>query len=272
MYVCALAVQATTDTMKVFNVKTPRVHLDPGQPTTIHLTFVPLKIEPRYCIVLLSNTQLGDIVASVSTTVKLPFPGLPHASGPDSRFLMNHQTKTLHLKAYAGEKVSDGILLTSQNPAFENAVMEIYKWGLSDVELKQRTLTSSLKHATLVRVMASLGLEKAVVKATAETNKDVGKLAFKVSGANNNFEVPKSAVVPVCQNEAALLPVQFQAKEPGQYECHMVLTSTHDIRVFVIESTVMAQGSLAELEFCTAALKPLTQEIPLVSQFWTITL
>ena len=39
----------------------------------------------------------------------------------------------------------------------------------------------------------------------------------------------------------------------------------YDVRVVIIESTVLSTGKLTELEFKTKALLPLTQNIPLVS-------
>lgn len=62
-----------------------------------------------------------------------------------------------------------------------------------------------------------------------------------------------------------VLPLKFCATEEGQYECHVVLKSCHDIRVLIIESTVLAKGRQAKLEFSTQAMQPVTQEVPIVS-------
>ena len=64
---------------------------------------------------------------------------------------------------------------------------------------------------------------------------------------------------------SAVIPIRFHADKEGQYECHIQLKSGHDMRIIVIESTVLAEGKLAQIEFKTQAIQPLTQNIPVVS-------
>jgi hypothetical protein len=45
----------------------------------------------------------------------------------------------------------------------------------------------------------------------------------------------------------------------------VVLRSAHDVRVLIVESTVLVRGRGAWLEFTTAATQPLTQDIPIVN-------
>ena len=251
--------------MTVFNPQTGQVYLEPGNPATVMLTFVPLKLEPRHCAVVLRNADLGEIVISVKATVKLPFPTLPQTSGVDSRFFTNRDTQTLHLKAYAGETVKENLILSGRNASLEAAMLEICQWGMDEVELKRRMLTNSLNHAALTTAMGCLGLEKKTMSAADNIHDGLDKLVFRVEGNSDNFELPKSIAVPAHHSDVTEFPVCFLAEEPGQYECHIVLTSTHDVRVFIIESTVMARSKCAELEFTTAAMQPLTQNIPLVS-------
>lgn len=68
----------------------------------------------------------------------------------------------------------------------------------------------------------------------------------------------------------AILPVLFYSDEDGQYECHVVLRSNYDVRVLVIETTVLARGRHAHLQFDTHALQSVTQDIPLVNSLWLI--
>ena len=62
-----------------------------------------------------------------------------------------------------------------------------------------------------------------------------------------------------------MLPIKFLAESEGQYECRLILKSVHDVRVVMIESTVLATGRHAQLEFKTKAMLALTQDIPLVN-------
>ena len=61
-----------------------------------------------------------------------------------------------------------------------------------------------------------------------------------------------------------MIPLRFTAESEGQYECRLVLKSPLDVRVLIIESTVLAASRHTEVEFKTKAMVPLTQEIPLV--------
>lgn len=83
---------------------------------------------------------------------------------------------------------------------------------------------------------------------------------------------PKHQYLHGCDNDAsqnitdtATVLVKFHAEFEGQYECHLVLKSMYDVRVIIIESTVLSTDKHTELEFSTKALLPLTQNIPLVS-------
>ena len=134
------------------------------------------------------------------------------------------------------------------------------------MELQRRTLTSSMRYAALAAAMETLGLEKKTKTVSDKIMEGLDKLTFRVEGSNEYFDLPTSVEIPAGQSGTAVLPVCFRAEEPGQYECYVTLSSAHDVRVLIIESTVMARGRFAELELCTAAMQPLTQDIPLVSR------
>ena len=74
----------STDRMQLFNPVKSMVHLQPGQPALVRIQFVPLKMEPRYCVVVLSNAGLGEVVLSIAATVKLPCPIVPHSQFSNS--------------------------------------------------------------------------------------------------------------------------------------------------------------------------------------------
>jgi len=250
--------------MQLFNPVKSMVHLQPGQPALVRIQFVPLKMEPRYCVVVLSNAELGEVVLSIAATVKLPCPVVPHSQFSNSHTVVNEQTRTIHLKAHAGQTVEEGIMIYSRNVAFEDAMLVISRWGMSDIELKRRHLSESLQYATLSTAVATLGLDD-TPKTYKDTSEDANKLVFSVQGGDEYFSLPEVVAVPADPKGCVVLPVRFHADEEGQYECHMVLQSEYDIRVLVIESTVQARGRDAELEFKTPAMQPLLQEIPLVS-------
>ena len=64
---------------------------------------------------------------------------------------------------------------------------------------------------------------------------DGDKLVFSVEGSNEYFTLPEVVAVPADPKGSSVLPVRFHTDEEGQYECHVVLRSEHDIQVVVIE-------------------------------------
>lgn len=239
--------------------------MQPGKSIQIQLQFVPVKMEPRHCAVMITNNKIGEIVLSVTAQVKLPYPFVPQSRLLDPHTVINKNTKTVHLKAHAGQKVHEEIVVQSRNGAFEKALLELSKWDMSSAELKRRLLGQSLQHAALSAAVATLGLHDEPKTYRDDLTEDSDKLVFAVQGGNEYFGLPEVIAVPGSQRGTAILPVEFLAEEEGQYECHVVLRSEHDIRVLVIESTAMARGRHPVLEFCTPAMQPLIQEIPLVN-------
>lgn len=254
--------------MQLFHSKSTSVRLEPGQPTQIGIQFVPLKLEPRHCAVVLSNDKLGELVLSIASSVKLPYPMIPETRFLSPQTIVNQQTKTVHLKTHAGQAVQEEIVIHNQNTAFERAILEISKWGMGDTELRRRSLSQSLRYAALTNAVAALGLDdNPHTYKDRPTDESAAVLSFAVEGGSEFFSLPDVLAVPVSQTGSAVLPVRFHAEEEGQYECHVILRSQHDVRVLVIESTVMARGRHAQLEFSTPAMQTLTQDIPLVSMW-----
>ena len=62
-------------------------------------------------------------------------------------------------------------------------------------------------------------------------------------------------------------PVSFSSACEGHYKCHILMRSGHDVRHLVIEATTLSKQSRAQIEFNTHATLPLTQNIPVVSEF-----
>ena len=251
--------------MELFNSPASAIHLEPGQHTKIRIQFIPLRMEPRHCAIILSNSKLGEIVLSIAASVKMPYPTIPHSRLLDQYTIVNEQTKTMHLKVHAGQTVHEDLVIHSRNAAFENAILEISKWGMSNTELKRRALSNSLQFAALSTAVTTLRLDDRPKTYKDNLTEESGRLVFSVKTNSEYFSLPETISLPADAKGSAVLPVEFHAEEEGQYECHVVLRSEHDIRVLVIESTVMARGRHAELQFNTPAMQPLTQDIPLVS-------
>ena len=192
--------------MRLFNCSLPSkerqlVHLEPGDPKSIVMKFVPLKRESRRCFIVLSNIELGDLVLSVSASVKHPQPILPQSNCLSSFTIVNPQTKTLHLKVHAGQSVEEEIVINSSNIAFENAILEISKWEMSGEELRRRQLTESLRYAALTTAIATLGLDNKVKTYKDDQSGESEVLFFSVHGSDmEHFSLPEEIAVPANNN------------------------------------------------------------------------
>uniref|UniRef100_K7G7P3 CFA47 protein n=2 Tax=Pelodiscus sinensis TaxID=13735 RepID=K7G7P3_PELSI len=62
---------------------------------------------------------------------------------------------------------------------------------------------------------------------------------------------------------AVELPIKFIPQYPGRYPCQILLQSSYDIRVYLIECVVNTDSAEAELEFVTPAYQAVIQDIPI---------
>ena len=78
-----LFLSESDDQMHMFELTNQnKIFLEPGHTTSLSLKFVPLKLMPRHCAIILKNKKLGDIVLSVYVTVSLPNPSVPETKVP----------------------------------------------------------------------------------------------------------------------------------------------------------------------------------------------
>lgn len=257
-------VERSTDTMKLFHCQTHRVFLSPGQQLTLDLKFLPLKMQPRQCCVVLSSKRLGDLVLLVCATVKEPKPSIPQSSGLHSGTLVNRDARTLHMKSTVGETFYEELLIESSNIAFEAAVLQLSQWQMTPKELRRRTLTNSMRYASLHTAIEALQLEHRPKTYWDNLSPCSQNLHFTVKCNSAFFTLPDDVLVPSTKNARAALPLEFSCDHEGHYSCQVVLTSDHDIRVYNLEVMVLAKERSAVLELHTLAAHPLTQDIPLV--------
>ena len=164
-----------------------------------------------------------------------------------------------------GERVQEDLLIPSENPGLERVLLEVCQWGMEPEELRRRLLTGSLEGAALATAREFLQLGEKTLSATDNIGEDVDKLVFGVEGSDENFKLPGSVCVPAGRGGVGRCLVEFVSESPGQFECRVVLRSAREVRVFIIESTVLERGREVSLEFTTTAMQPLTQDIPIVS-------
>ena len=169
----------------------PTVHLEAGCSTVLVLKFVPLKLLPRLCAVILKNKELGDFVVSVYATVKLPQPIVPESPCLNSSTMVNTQTRTLHLKTHAGQSIDEEIIIQKNNVAFENAILEISKWDTSNLDTKHQAVVESFKYAIKSKAFATLGIHHGSKMAKNQPSEGSGR-TFSIQGNDSqHFQYPE---------------------------------------------------------------------------------
>ena len=253
------------DNLQLFRSVKNFVHLRSSESVVVDIKYVPLVLAKRYCIVTLSCRDVGETIYSIQVTTTLPRPLFPFSSLINPRTHCSNETKTLYLKTGAEEPVKEELVIPSCNPSMEAALLELTKWKMTEVEYNRRKATGMLNYAALRMAICQLGLTN-----TLATHNDevipITTTEYSVEyDSSTEFSLPSSLVISTDAKSSAILPIEFRADVPGQYECHITLHSKYDIRVYIIEATVLEKGRYATLEFDTRATEPITQQIPIVS-------
>lgn len=253
------------DNLQLFRSVKNTVHLRSSESVVLDIKHVPIVFAKRYCIVTLSCGGVGETIYCIQVNTTLPRPLFPFSSLLNPKTLCNKDTKTLYLKTSAEEMVKEELVIPSCNSSLEAALLELTKWQMTEMEYNRRKATGMLNYAALVMAISQLGLTNVPM---THNDKAVPVTITEYSiecDTSSEFSLPSSLQVSTDAKSSAVLPIEFRAKIPGQYECHITLRSKYDIRVYIIEATVLEKGRYATLEFNTRATEPITQQIPIVS-------
>ena len=257
----------TKDNLQLFRSVKNAVYLRSSESVVLDIKYVPIVLAKRHCIVTLSCRDVGETIYSIQVNATLPRPLFPFSSLINPRTLCSNDTKTLYLKTGAEEPIKEELIIPSCNPSMEAALLELAKWRMTETEYNRRKATGMLNYAALSMAINQLGLtnipttynDKAIPVTTTEYDVEYDSAT--------EFTLPSSLTVSTDVKSSAILPIEFRADVPGQYECHITLRSKYDVRVYIIEATVLEKGRYATLEFDTRATEPITQRIPIVSEY-----
>lgn len=158
------------------------------------MKFVPLKLSPRHCSVVLANSDLGDIVLSVTAFVNKPVPILPEALQQHHSTVVDLETRTLHLNTASNLEVEENIIIRNCNISLENALLEVSKWELDEQDVKRTLLAESLHYAALSYGFTKLHLNDFLEIWNSGPEETI---VFSVESSNQKqFTMPKQVNVP----------------------------------------------------------------------------
>ncbi|XP_054422311.1 cilia- and flagella-associated protein 47 [Pteronotus mesoamericanus] len=274
-------------------------------PTTLHLkakgisdmaiSFVPFDLQTRYCIIILSNRKIGELIYAVEGKVKIPSPSsLPamtslssytnkHIYSPE---VVNRKESVLYLKCKPREVLDIDLILPLTNEAKEKALAFAAQRQMTDVEYQRRRITGTLESSSIRVAIAVLGLTR------LETSRlfNISKLKQPKSilyltevSLPAYFEIPKKISIPQYPEIQAeghkpankkvpdgsfLVHLRFAPLYPGRYPCRILLVSNYDVRQYYIEGVVGEATPEGGFKFESPTFQPLTQKIPIGNETW----
>jgi hypothetical protein len=237
---------------------------------TIELEYIPLKMKPRQCCVIIHNDKYGDTVYLISTSTHLPLPLLPIPPSSLPTTYIDAVSKTIHMKMVLGDTLKEVINISSNNEAFESAITRLGEWEIPPDERKQRQLTGSLGYTSLLLAIEALNLTSTRNTYKEPLTSSESSLHFDISCDSELLKLPDMLLVQTIDSTGARLPVEFTCDHEGHYPITVVMSSPHDVRVYQLGVTVIDKGRQAELEMKTHAMNQITQRIPLVWALYII--
>ncbi|XP_062432984.1 cilia- and flagella-associated protein 47 [Rhea pennata] len=261
----------------------------------LEIDFLPFNLEKRYCTVILVNELIGEFVYLVEGQgdIPLPSPLLPMDS-PNVLHVsstlegLSGALPVLYFKCGLAQILEENLRIPVINEAREMALAIAAQQQMSTVEYERRKITGTLESSSVRVAVALLGLSRVERDALLQPCKIPPKLKYvdysvEVS-MQEFFEVPEKVSIPVLassrvnlkvpsekdlspqkqeKSAAVELPIRFVPQYAGRYCCQILLKSSCDFRVYMIECVVNTDHAEAELEFLSPAYQAVIQDIPI---------
>ncbi|XP_056412134.1 cilia- and flagella-associated protein 47 isoform X3 [Hyla sarda] len=272
------------------------VFLKEGMSSILQVNFLPFELGKRYCTIVFTSEEIGDFVYMIEG---MSTPPLPSALSPINSLNVFHMNNgnpdalnICYLKCKENSILEEDLKIPLVNERREKALANSAQMQMTLLEYERRKVTGTLESSSVRAAVASLGVNIEETKASlrsssfSSTSKKDHTMEYNVEiSMPQYFEVPKKIKIPVsARNQIAanpvsgkeeqlrreqdkekgvLFPLKFVPEKPGRYTCKILLRSSHDVRVFMIECVVNPCSTETELEFITPACEALIQDIPI---------
>ncbi|KAM4817939.1 cilia- and flagella-associated protein 47 [Thomomys bottae] len=268
------------------------VYLEGKGSSTFELYYLPFNMHVRYCAVILSNKEIGELIYLVEGRGLIPLPSnfLPMKSlGPADYSSSADEdcadSNILYLKCKTNEVLDVNIKLPLTNEAKEKALAFAARQQMSTLEYERRAITGTLESSSVRVAIALLGLTKVECLmlfnlSKLKKPKAISYLAqlslpeyFHVpriiyipqipdARANNTVQSQETKSITI-KDGSVLVPLRFAPLTFGRYPCKILLTSKYDMRLYYVEGVVNKEEAENEFMFETPAFQALTQDIPI---------
>eukprot|EP00079_Xenopus_tropicalis_P021661 XP_012813080.1 PREDICTED: cilia- and flagella-associated protein 47 isoform X1 [Xenopus tropicalis] len=266
--------------------------LKEGSSASLHINYIPFDLGKRFCTIILSNEMIGDFVYQIEGTGIYPLPSATASLKiqnvlQTSKSTPGHKNvqKSLLFKCRPDEILEENLIIPLVNEARERALGLAAQMQMTDLEYKRRKITGTLQSSSVRVAVVTQNMSRVQTKSLFSASPFAKKLTsidYDVEiSMPECFTVPKNISLPVTGksrvkgspmgvSDAAdilensiLLPLQFKPNGHGRYLCQILLRSSHDVRVYMIECVVNPTRTERELEFITPACEAVIQDIPI---------
>ncbi|XP_059013719.1 cilia- and flagella-associated protein 47 [Mustela lutreola] len=289
----ALRTSIKSNFIREFFCSTHTLHLEVKGTSSLELLFLPFDMHTRYCVIILSNEKIGELIYVVEGKGMIPLPSsfftkdsstpLDYSTSPEEVF--SKENPVLYLKCELRHILDVDLTLPLTNEAKERALAFAAQQQMSDIEYERRLITGTLESSSVRVAIALLGLtriETSTLFNTSKLKKPKSILYTAELSLPEHFDIPKKIYIPQVPETQAkltpsqeikpankrvadgsvLVPLRFVPLSPGRYPCKILLISRYDVRVYCIEGVVNEERPEARFEFETPAFEALTQHIP----------
>ncbi|MXQ98946.1 hypothetical protein E5288_WYG015975 [Bos mutus] len=290
----ALKTSTESNFIKEFFCSAHTLHLAAKGTSSLELFFLPFGMHTRYCVIILSNRKIGELIYILEGRGIIPLPSrffpvdssspLEYSCSPEE--VLTKDDPVLYLKCKLHQILDVDLKLPLTNEAKEKALTFAAQHQMSKIEYERRLITGTLESSSIRVAIALLGLTKiemCMLFNVSKLKKPKSILYKAELSLPEHFDIPKTVFIPQVPetqvelpqyqgNESAEktaadgsvpVPLRFVPLSPGRYPCKILLTSKYDVRLYCIEGVVNEERPEARFDFETPAFEALTQNIPI---------
>ncbi|XP_040859058.1 cilia- and flagella-associated protein 47 [Ochotona curzoniae] len=281
--------------IKEFFCSMHNMYLEVKGSSNLELFFLPFDMHFRYCVIILTNEKIGEIVYAVEGKGEIPLPSTFLPMKPSTPIdydispeeVQRKEDPVLYLKCKLHGILDMNLKLPLTNEAKERALAFAAQQQMSNMEYERRLLTGTLESSSVRVAIALLGLTKVesfVLFNISKLKKPKSVLYLTELSLPEHFTIPKKVYIPQILEPPTKLTQIIQISKakfsdgsvplhlkfvpicPGRYPCKILLISRYDVRVYCIEGIVNDENPEATFQFVTPAFQPLTQNIPIANK------
>ncbi|OHT13796.1 hypothetical protein TRFO_16023 [Tritrichomonas foetus] len=203
---------------------------DSNSEVEIEMEFVPISLGSYRCLLLLYNENIGEFIYEIigKTT-------LPHGNECNVKYkIESGQSKV--------SKINFDLVNKQLFFAMSYSICKV---------ISQSTQVSDVKFKDMLNFN--------IRELQSQYTKTFVSIEFKVSCSSQYFSTPSPYVA---NSQLISLPITFSPTKPGDYQCHVIITSDYDVRVFVIHGTALMATKTLLIEMNTVCGRMVTQQLP----------